>query len=254
MEKQTSSTPNGTRSETLLRTTLQEYTSQLDLHSAWTTVAERLPMEKHLVQQDGKRKGVPFHFRQRRWRTIPVMVAAVMLAVCLMGAGIATAYTPFWKLVSGSGFGDASQYQKVDQQQQSNGVKITVTNAYADKGRTIIGFDISGPSAWSQPYTSISLKTFVLKDQGESLVQPTYNTICTTLSKVPVHCVAVLPPFHPVSGTTNLAITWNITALSLTNPVNHVRESNVFSGNWHFQFLVPFHWQNHNSQGPQVKP
>lgn len=248
MDKQTSLMPDETRSEVLLRTTLQEHTSQLDLNTAWATVVERLPMENR-GQHKEKGKVLPLRSGQRRWRTVPGMVVAVLLAVCLMGAGIAGA-SFVWGGWEGT-LVNADQYQNIGQQQTANGVTITVTKVYADRGRTIIAYDLQGPANWLKRYHSINTGTGRLLSQYREEPREAYST-CTDLShyRFPMHCIAFYAPFHPSTGVTSLTVNWNVTKLILYKP--DVAGEDILYGNWHFQFSIPFHWQNHKPGNPYI--
>ncbi len=255
MQKQSLPPAPEDQREALVRAALQEHAAPVDLDQAWAVVAPRIfAQHQQSHRLNWRRVFSVVALRPAatsRWSRKSAVAALALCALLVMGAGFVAFAGPWNGLVKGTNPTVTSQFTNVGQQRQSHGVTLTVTQVYADLGRTIIAFDINGPAAWTQQYSGIAGQSYTLSDQNESQSKPASSVICNRLSQsgFPVHCVAIFSPFHPSAGAKTLTITWEVNGLTLSNSQG---QRTPYAGTWRFQFTVPFHWQDQNPGQPQV--
>jgi hypothetical protein len=256
-----------TMQERLLRDAFQQHANvPTDVDQAWMQIAQRMP---ELHTQAGQVR-FPFWLshkqprKARRMRRLSMVASLALVAVLLMGAGVATGLTPLpfgniLKSFLSSFFPhiSTSQFQTIKEQQSSNGVTITLENAYASIDRTIIAFtlqispDLSDDAGgFAQPGSY----TFVVNGQKETLTNKDVSECLGDLGKghFNEYCIVVLKPMRVPASTKQLTVLWNITSISITLPVvrspSHSKLVHVsyhkFSGHWSFHFTLPFHHQN----------
>lgn len=258
-----------TAQERLLRDTLHERVDlSIEIDSAWMQVAQRLP-ELHQQAKPASRFRFPFWLPGKqlckvRPGGLPMVATLALIAILLMGAGIATGIiSPTWRTIvqeflsSTSQHVPASQFQEVKQTRISNGVAITVETAYADTGRTIIGYEIQlSPELISQGFSQSLLIdfNFVVNGQKESLMSNggVHQGMCDG-SDGKDHralCLWLLAPVQVPDNTKELDITWNLTSITLLHLRPGAVRSQTLSGNWNFHFTLLFHHQNHDPGTP----
>ena len=261
MQQKPSSTNPETQQEALLRATLQEHAPEVvNVEQGWALVVNRLAPLKEQTLQDRRSDFGSLNSGDqpgsRWWRKMPVLVAAILVAILLMGAGIAGGLY-FWGGPFGDTgikqIGDQHLYADIGQAQLVGAVTITVTKGYADKGRTLIAYDVQLPAGMTKDYTGFSVLSFSVTNQNGEEVKG-INIECTALPKdgSEMHCLMTLSPFHPTAGTSRFMIAWDITQIVLI-PANSPK-SEVQTGHWHFQFTLPFYWNNRGSGGQDAQP
>lgn len=246
MRKYSSSTPNEA-SEELLRTTLQEHTSPIDLNSTWATVAERLALQDRQVRHSTKLLSLLSRprFSGRRWRTMPVMVAVVMLAVFLMGASAVVADSVGGKalkeeILTKLGFPPANQFQHIGQKQLSAGVTITLEDVDATSDRTIIYLSARLSPSLLKSYVGIFPNSFdfVVNGVKEKLTLEKVLSCNVDLRNHNEGCEFVLSPLHSSTPTKTFNVTWNLTEVILSVTSTTHKPPTILHGHWHFQFTL----------------
>lgn len=244
-----------TAQETALRATLQEHAPDaIELERAWTAVRGRLPVGEQASTKNNGLRLFPTAEARRWWRKTPVLVALAVFAFVLMGAASGIY---FWGGPFGDPgiqlIGDQHLYSDIGQKLQIEQVTITVTKAYADIGRTLIAYDAQIPASLASKYGNVVILSFSVKDQSGEEVGGTY-TECTAMPRdgSPMHCLMTLTAFHPGPSVSQLVITWEIDKIALMPPAS--AKSEIYTGNWRFQFTLPFHFVNHGSSGPGAQP
>lgn len=244
-----------TAQEIALRATLQEHAPDAIEHErAWMAVRDRLPVAALAgTKNTGRRQFSPTTAR-RWWRKTPVLVALAVFAFVLMGAASGIY---FWGGPFGDPgiqlIGDQHLYSDIGQKLQIEQVTITVTKAYADMGRTLIAYDVQIPASLASKYGNVVILSFSVKDQSGEEAGGTY-TECTAMPRdgSPMHCLMTLAAFHPAASVSRLVIIWEIDKIALNPPGSASAE--IHTGNWRFQFALPFHRVNHGSGGPGAQP
>ena len=250
----------------LLRDTLHDRADvPVEVNSAWMQVARRLP---ELHQQAGQAKSrFPFWLsgtspRKTRMRRLPMVATLALIAVLLMGAGIATGVTPsLWENIF-QAFSTVthskvpeSQFQEIGQQQQSNGINITLKSIYAGSDRTIIGLGIQLSPNLVKDFMNPQLETFVFVVNGQketlasrqaSLCEFYFSYVRKDFSNQE-YCLLQLSPMRVSASTKQLNVSWDF-----TNVMLQLRSSSgviltiKYTGHWSFHFTAPFHRQNHD--------
>lgn len=244
-----------TAQETALRAILQEHApDSIELERAWTAVRGRLPVAGQVAAKTSGLRLFSAGDARRRWRKTPVLVALAVFAFVLMGAASGIY---FWGGPFGDPgiqlIGDQHLYSDIGQKLQIEQVTITVTKAYADMGRTLIAYDVQIPANLSNKYGNVVILSYSVKDQSGEEPDGTY-TECTAMPKdgSPMHCLMTLTAFHPGPSISQLVITWEIDKIALMPPTSASAE--IHTGDWRFQFSLPFHRVNHGSSGPDAQP
>ncbi len=245
--------------ERLLRDTLHERANlSIEIDSVWVQVAQRLP-ELHRQAKPASQFRFPFWLsgkqpRKVRMRGLPMVATLALIAVLLMGAGIATGVTSSWGTVWHDLLSvlrpqvPASQFQEIGQQQQSNGVKITLESVYASTDRTIIGLMIQlSPDLLNDHWGALPQSfDFVVNGRKEMLSGLQQAQCLMNFGKNhSEYCIWELAPLHVSASAENLNVTWDFTSITLKEllPPNTYE---AHSGHWSFHFTVPFHRQNHD--------
>lgn len=245
------------RHEKLLRAAFYQHASvNIDVDHAWRQVAQRLPSLHQQAKQPSQTR-FPFWFsgkqpHKRLARNVPLVAAIALMAVLLMGAGVTSpwgnALQQFLSALNQPV--SANQFQAIGQQQQSNGVKITLEDAYADPDHIIISFTAQlSPDLlkayWGMLPTSFD---FVVNGQKETLMSQSATCVMNFGRDRSEYCVWILSPMHISSSTKKLDITWHFTTINLKKrvPVRY----DTYTGHWQFHFTVPFHQQRHDPGKP----
>lgn len=234
--------------ETGLQDVLHEHTSDVDLAHVWSRMAPLLSMSSSQSERGLAPKG-----HLLRWKPLPMAAMIAIICLLLLGAGGVSAYGFWWRWASPNVYGNPAQYTVMNQSQTANGLKVTVTRAYADVDRTIIVFDVTGPASWEQAYVGMAPQSLSLKNQETGASYSTrYNVVCSEIvhDGFPVHCIATFPALPPKAGTKTLTLVWDINGFALSG----TSTSTPYAGQWHFQLTIPFLWQNHNPGQPQIQP
>jgi hypothetical protein len=248
-----------TMRETFLRDTFHRQADvPVEVDQAWMQVAQRLP---ELHQQAGS-----VHFpswlsrkqpRKARIRGLSMAASLALIAILLMGAGVATGLTPFpfenmLKSFLSVFFPhiSTSQFQNIKEQQSSNGVTVTLENAYTSTDRTIITFTMQispGLSNDAGGFVQPDSYTFVVNGQKETLTNKDVSECSASLEKDQYYneyCILALTPVRVPASTKQLNVLWNITSFTeISHSPVHVSD-HKFSGHWSFYFTLPFHHQN----------
>jgi uncharacterized protein DUF4179 len=238
--------------EALLRAALADAApadGDIAIERSWTAFSQRIAASAATPQtRRGAGHGVPIW---RRMATLPTIAAALALAILLMGAG----YSLWAGPIRGFGseltlIGNQHLYTTVNQSQTAGGLTITVTNVYADEGRTFIAYTIAPSAELRQRYDHVIVASWDLVDQDGHAPQGTAAE-CTPLPRGddPIYCLLDMPSFG-IAGD-KLSLTWDIHTVWLLKD-GQAREV-VDSSRWHFTFSVPYRHVN-NGQGvyPQM--
>jgi hypothetical protein len=253
-----------TSQEKFLRATFQHHAPvDIDVDHAWMQVAHCLPGSGQPAKQPGwlrfpfRLSGAPS--RQGPMRGLSLVATIALIAVLLMGAGVVAevASPPAWNalqdyLASLSQHVPANQFQTIGQQQQSNGVTITLEQAYAGIDRTIISLDVQLAPDMVKDYWGILPDSFdfVVNGQKETLKGKGMAECVMNFGRNhSEYCVWVLSPVQVSANAKKLDVTWDFTTvtLKLKQPGMHYH---VLNGHWHFHFALPFHQQRHDPGQP----
>jgi hypothetical protein len=232
--------------EASLRQALAEHVpGDIDATLGWQAIVLRLALRTNALR--GRRMA------HLAWRWSPLgFVAAALAAVVLMGATYAGGHFIFgWNLVPGSEFqliGDKHLYTDVNTGQTADGITITVAQAYADEGSTLIAYTIRLASGARASHPGPVVASSDLTDQyGEEATGA--DTICGPVSSDGrfIECLMDTTAFHPPAPTNQLDLTWTITKVYLFHDNATVERD----GDWKLTFSLPFH---HTSNGPGLSP
>lgn len=238
--------------EALLRAALADAApsdSDIAIERSWTAFSQRIVAPTASPQtRRAARHGVPLW---RRMATLPTIAAALALAILLMGAGYGFWAGPFWGFGSElTLIGNQHLYTTVNQSQTAGGLTITVTNVYADEGRTFIAYTIAPSAELRQRYDHVIVASWDLVDQDAHAPQGT-TAECTPLPRGdgPIYCLLDMPSFG-IAGD-KLTLTWDIHTVWLLKEGQAQEDAD--SSGWHFTFSVPYRHVN-NGQGvyPQM--
>jgi Domain of unknown function (DUF4179) len=232
--------------EALLRATLAEAAPHdIGMDRAWAAFSQRIAAPQ---TRPTARRGVRI---RGRLVTLPAIAAALAMAVLLMGAGFAFWAGPF----QGSELnliGQQHLYTEINQSQTAGGLTITVTNVYADEGRTLIAYTINPSDDLRSHYNGVIVASYDLVDQTGH--EPQGAAIqCTELQTDggPIYCLMDLPSFGDGSGVDQLRLTWDIHTVYLTARGSSQTDSE--SSGWHFSFTLPYlHVNNGSGAYPQL--
>jgi hypothetical protein len=187
---------------------------------------------------------------RRHW--LPARVGAILaVAMLLMGAGMAGGYLfggPFGWLSKPQAIGNQRLYTNINQSQTDQGITITVRQAYADTGSTLLYYSIQVTPQLAQRYDESIDMGFALTDQFGDTPQntdhgPIGDRRCTALSSIgEVECLQDFAPFHVSKNVTQLTITFDVGLVGLA----HSGSAAVayVQGRWSFQFTIPFYQNN----------
>ncbi|WIG60705.1 MAG: hypothetical protein OJF49_003453 [Ktedonobacterales bacterium] len=252
-----------TPDEALLRQTFSEHAPvTVDTEKGWNAIAPQVAAIASEGSMHTRRGILPWrrthgaetaHAPRSRKRAIaPWAAVGLVAALLLTGAGFAGIFTGFpFNTPKLRIIGDEHLYTDVNQTQQADGVTIKVYKAYADPGNTYIAYSIQMSPELAKLYTYTTIGSWSITGQdGEATLRG--NIVCSAAKPGDEQfCVMDEGPYHPAPGTSQLTITWDITAVYLNNTSPGYT---TLSGPWHFQFTIPFHAKNLGAGGPYAQP
>ncbi len=163
---------------------------------------------------------------------------AAVLLLTLTGASLVLGW---WNPL----FGNPDLYQSIGQSRSDHGVTITVTQAYADEGRTIIVYEIAAQDT-SKQYNP---DDYNLSSPTPQKQEPMQATECNGWNQGIDYCYMLMPAFEAPKSVNKLTLTWDVPELLVFEPT--VGKSSILRGSWHFSFNVPFHHvNNHHLPNP----
>jgi hypothetical protein len=238
--------PSAAEEEALLRAALaEEAPDEVDIERAWEAFSQRIAAPE---AQRASGRGLRI---RGRLVTLPAIAALLALAILLMGASYAFWAGPFrgydgeLQLI-----GQKHLYTTVNQSRTAGGLTITVTNVYADEGRTFIAYTIDPSAELRQRYDHTIVASYDLVDQAGHAPQGT-TVGCTPLPKGGglVYCLMDAPSFRATGDT--LTLTWDIHLAYLLRSGSS--QTDTDAAGWHFTFTVPYlHVNNGRSAFPQM--
>ncbi len=246
MARQANSDPMETAEERLLRATYNERAPQhIETDRAWAAVAPRLLLQAASVRPGGR---VWVHSTQSGGRRrfgwlgrLGLAAAVVALPIALMGVGFVkerlTPLDPGMQRIADEGL-----YHAVGQSQTVDGVTITVTNAYADEGRTVIYYRVQMSPALAQSNRNALIGSWDLSDARG--VEPTGGIgTCSAWDSVTrsSSCYMIAGPLHPAASASDITLTLDITTVYLTQTDGAQGDAH---GHWRFLFTTPYHHIN----------
>lgn len=234
---------NDSTQEELLRTTLQEHAEMVDLNSGRAAIEGRIASLKQNSKLSKISRFSLFHIngQQKKWNKPALFAAVALLSVLLMGAAFGGGV--FWDhYTQGSllqKIHDQHNYKSIGQGEQVGQITITVLWAYADLNNTLIAYDIQMPTSMEKQYNAVTLAAYSLTDQ-KGHEPNAANLECEAFPQdgSPMYCILRAPSFNPGTGITQITFKFVILGLYLIPP--HPASKILVSGNWQFQFTVPF--------------
>lgn len=266
MRTKNSYTPVESSQEDLLRATLHAHAPQsIDLEQSWKSVSQRMTSLDTKTSSATHRRFLPAKspWQTHRWHKWPILAAAMILLLLLLVVGTAG---PLFHWFGGS-TDSAYAYSDVAQSQQSNGIIFTVTKAYADPNRLYIEYNARLSPELAKRYKYVfpegAPQNQYMQEKGVATLGQVFLCNDSQHENWPVPCINLIGgsfqsvgtigntgdiTFHVPADVNTLIITWNVREVLLSGPSSpHGKTlSTHVSGNWHFQFSLPFHHHPHD--------
>ncbi|HEU5227375.1 MAG TPA: DUF4179 domain-containing protein [Ktedonobacteraceae bacterium] len=244
-----------TAQEALLRTTLHEHEPEIvDTERAWAMISSRIA-----TPSASKPMMVAHLFRNQRpkhtWKRMAgITVAAALLVLVLSGALL---FAPLNSWLNPQ----QTAFAMVNQVKQTNGITLTVGQAYADTGHTYVTYSLQISVDWlRQGYVlSAPTKDTLVANHQEVKRPKPQQVACKRPNRYdqPEQCLINYLAVQPTPTGNSVTFTWDVPTVTLIRrstlapDAQHPRTITV-SGHWHFVFTVPFYHENRNPAIPPI--
>lgn len=220
--------------------------TDIEVEGAWAAVRSRLPLANAAPASAADRVTAPRSWRpvRRGWRAAAVLVAATcVLGVALGGAGLirerTMALDPGMQRIA-----DEHLYQEIGQTRQADGVTITVTAAYLDRGRSVIYYTVALAPVQRATYTRADLGSWSLTDQAGAEPEGTGGLgTCEPWPSdgSPMHCYLLEGPMPEAANARTVVLQLVVSRVYLQTSGRAHAEA---TGPWSFAFSAPYHDTN----------
>lgn len=236
-----------TAQEALLRATLHEHEPEIvDTERAWAMISSHIatpdsskPMMVTLLSRNQQSK----HARKR---LVGIAVAAALLVLVLSG-GLLFAPLNSWLNPQQTAFA------MVNQVRQTQGITLTVEQAYANIGHSFIIYNLQISADWLKQGYVIGIPTndtLVANHQVVKRANP-HPVACKDPGQngQPERCLLSYLAIQPAPDGNRVTFTWDIPMVTLVsipkiNPNSQLPRTITVSGHWHFVFTIPFSHEN----------
>ena len=245
------SSPFESTDEQRLRATLHDETLiPVDTEHAWKQVALRCSLphvatrqsQLGAFQQRRVNRSPRSMFQRARFVAVLACVALTLMATTFAIASVGGVGAKIEFLLKHGGV-LPNEYQTIQQKQQSNGVTIMFTEAYADANRINLNFTMQLSPTISKEYIGAfppQTIDLVINGQQERLNRQKPLNCSGYIPQRSTSCNLTLVPAHPLAAK-NLDITWNVTQVTLVKLGKLLKNASKLSGHWHFHFTIPVH-------------